>query len=94
MVAKRTTPAVEESVSESVRALRDATTRLTSAQAELDRRLDEAGLGGMAGMQTLLARVGQVLAPIDGNELARAQAGPQRHPRLEVVRAEPRASRA
>ncbi len=74
MVAKRTTPAAGEPVSESVRALRDATGRLVAAQAELDHRLDGTGLGGMAGMQALLGHVGRLLHGIDGEELARARA--------------------
>jgi curved DNA-binding protein CbpA len=49
MVAKRTAPAAAEPVSESVRELREATTRLSEAQADLDRSLDEAGIGGLAG---------------------------------------------
>lgn len=73
MVAKRTTPPAGEPVSESVRALRDATGRLAAAQAELDHRLDGTGLGGMAGMQVLLGHVGRLLAGIDGDELARAR---------------------
>src|SRR5690242_9163909 len=88
MVAKRTTPAGEP-VSDSVRALRDATGRLTAAQAELDRRLDDAGLGGMAGMQALLAHVARILADVDADALARARgeldAGIAR---LETVRGE------
>jgi len=74
MVAKRTTPAAGEPVSDSVRALRDATTRFTAAQADLDRHLDDAGLGGMAAVQGLLARVGRLLEPVDGAALAQARA--------------------
>jgi hypothetical protein len=89
IVAKRTPPAPAEPVSESVQALREATTRFTAAQADLDRRLDEAGLGGMDGMQALLARVGRLLAPVDGEELARARAEVDSGiARLEAVHAE------
>jgi hypothetical protein len=89
MVAKRTPAAAAEPVSESVRALREATTRFATAQADLDRRLDEAGLGGMAGVQALLARVGQLLEPVRGEELARVRAEIDGGiARLESVRAE------
>jgi hypothetical protein len=89
MVAKRTTtPPATEPASESVRELREATTRFTEAQAALDRRLDESGLGGMEGMQALLARVGQILAPVDGDELARARTEVDGGiARLEAIRA-------
>ena len=73
MVAKRTV-APAEPVSESVRALRDATERLTDAHEGLDRRLDAAGLGGMAGMRALLERIEALMAPVDGEVLARARA--------------------
>jgi hypothetical protein len=90
MVAKRTTPPpATEPASESVRALREATTRFTEAQAALDRRLDASGLGGMEGMQALLARVGQILAPVDGDELARARTELDGGiARLEAIRAD------
>ena len=89
MVAKRTASAPAEPVSESVRELREATTRLSEAQADLDRSLDEAGLGGLAGMQALLARVGRLLAPVDADELAQARAEIEDGiARLEDVRVE------
>ncbi len=91
MVAKRTPPAAAEPVpvSESVRELRDATARLAEVQADLDRSLDDAGLGGLAGMQALLARVGRLLAPVDADELAQARTEIEDGiARLEDVRAE------
>src|SRR6185436_19759486 len=71
MVAKRT-PVPAEPAHDTVRALREASTRLADAQAGLDRRLGETDLGGMAGMQTLLARVEALLAPIARDDLGRA----------------------
>jgi hypothetical protein len=89
MVAKRTTTPVPEPASESVRTLRDATIRMAEAHEGLERRLGEAGMGGMAGMRTLLARVEEMLAPIDAGELAEARAQiDARVEALETVRAE------
>jgi hypothetical protein len=73
MVAKRTVVPTE-AVSESVRSLREATSRLTAAQTGLDRHLADAGLGGMEGVRALLGQVEQLLAPIAVDELARATA--------------------
>ena len=71
MVAKRT-PVPAEPAHDTVRALREASARLADAQAGLDRRLGETDLGGMAGMQTLLARIEALLAPIARDDLGRA----------------------
>jgi hypothetical protein len=73
MVAKRTTPA-SEPPGEAVHSLHDASARLADAHAGLDRRLGDAGLGGMAGLQALLGRVETLLAPIAADELLRTRA--------------------
>ena len=69
MVAKRTTAVPSETPSESVRTLREAAARLGEAQAGLERQLTDAGLGGMAGVRTLLGRIGAILAPVSTAEL-------------------------
>ena len=74
IVAKRTPAPASEGASESVRSLRDATSRLNRAHADLDRRLDESGLGGIVGVRALLGRLEEVLAPISGTALAEARA--------------------
>jgi len=73
MVAKRGPAPTEAPASESVRGLQEATERLAEAQAGLDERLGGSGLGGMAGLTALLGRVESLLAPIDGDELARTR---------------------
>ena len=73
LVAKRTVvPA--DTTNDTVRTLHEASTRLAQAHEGLDRRLGDAGLGGMAGLQSLLARVEALLAPIAGDELGRTRA--------------------
>jgi hypothetical protein len=74
MVAKRTAPVSAEPPSEGVRTLREATARFADAQAGLDRHLNEAGLGGIGGVHTLLAHVEQLLAPVGVDDLRAAQA--------------------
>jgi len=73
MVAVRGPVPTETPTSESVRTLQEASARLADAQAGLDQRLGESGLGGMAGLQALLDRVEALLAPIDGDELVRTR---------------------
>src|SRR6185436_14947716 len=72
MVAKRTPVPAAEPTHDTVRALREASTRLAEAQAGLDRQLGETALGGMAGLQLLLGRVEALLAPIARDDLGRA----------------------
>jgi hypothetical protein len=72
MVAKRA-PASPEPLNDAVRTLHDASARLADAHAGLDRRLGDAGLGGMAGLQALIGRVEALLAPIAGDELGRTR---------------------
>jgi hypothetical protein len=75
--------------SESVQAFRDATDRFAASHAELDRRLDEVGLGGVAGVHALLSRVGDLLAPVAVTDIATARAEIDAGiARLEAVRAE------
>jgi DnaJ-like protein len=71
MVAVRGPAPTEPPASESVRTLEEANARLADAQAGLDERLGTSGLGGMAGLSALLGRVDALLAPIDGDDLAR-----------------------
>jgi len=73
MVAKRTAAPVEPP-SGTVRALHDASARLAEAHAGLDRQLGDAGLGGMAGLQALVARIEALLAPIAADALGRTRA--------------------
>lgn len=88
MVAKRT-GAAPETPSESVRQLREATARLGTAHADLDRRLADAGLGGLEGIRALLGQVEQLLAPLVGDELVHARAEVDAGiARLEAVRVE------
>lgn len=73
MVAKRTAAPVTEPTTDRGRLLLDAIGRLGDAHADLDRRLCEAGLGGIAGMQGVVERLHALVAPLDGEELARAR---------------------
>ena len=89
MVAVRGPAPIETPTSESVRTLQEATDRLADAQAGLDQRLGETGLGGMAGLTALLGRVESLLAPIDGDELARTRSEVDASiARLEAIGAE------
>jgi hypothetical protein len=73
MVAKRTTSPLTEPTTEKGRSLLDAVGRLGDAHAELDRRFTEAGLGGVNGLQGVLARLDSLLAPLGADEIARAR---------------------
>jgi hypothetical protein len=73
MVAVRGPAPTEAPTSESVRTLQEASARLADAQAGLDERLAESGLGGMAGLTALLGASKRCSAPIDGDELARTR---------------------
>ena len=88
MVAKRTTPPPEP-LGDAVRTLQDASAGLAEAHANLDQQLGDPGIGGMAGLQTLLGRVEALLAPIAGDELGRTRAELDANiERLEAIRAD------
>jgi curved DNA-binding protein CbpA len=74
MVAKRQATPLTEPTSEKGRALLDGIGRLGEAHADLDRRLTEAGLGGVTGTQGVLQRLESLLLPLDHDEIARARA--------------------
>ena len=76
MVAKRTAPppSPEVPMADGARTLAQATERFAEAEAALDRRLSEAGVGSLGGVHALILRVEGLLAPVPTDELARARA--------------------